>query len=83
MILQKWNYEKREYEDYEVPKDWFCKYYCASMIETVNCAHCGKVILFGDSYTSMEIHTKAGWGYAVCSDCYADEWIRRQKAKGE
>lgn len=81
-ILQKWNWNKHDYEDYEVPKDWVCKCYCASIIETVNCAHCGKVILFGDSYTSTEIHTKAGLGYAVCSDCFAEECKRRQKSEG-
>lgn len=80
MILQKWNWDKREYEDYEVPKKWNCKFYCASDIEVVNCPYCGKEILFGDSYTSMEIHTKAGWGYAVCKDCSDEEWKRRDES---
>lgn len=78
MILQKWNWDKREYEDCEIPDDWNCKVYSEDMDEIVNCAHCGKKIRFGDCYTSMEIHNKAGWGYAVCKDCYAEEWEKRR-----
>ena len=78
MILKKWNYEKNEYEDYKVPRKWNCKFVCASMIEVVNCPHCGKEIFFGDGHSSMEIRTKAGWGYAVCKDCSDEEWDRRK-----
>lgn len=80
MILQKWNWDKREYEDCEIPDDWSCKVYSEDMDEIVNCAHCGKKIRFGEGYTSMEIHTKAGWGYVVCKDCYAEEWERRDES---
>lgn len=83
MILQKWNWDKHKYEDYEVPKDWVCKCYSDDMSEIVNCPHCGKQIRFGEGLTSTEIHTELGFGYAVCEDCYDEEWIRRQKAKGE
>ena len=82
MILQKWNWDKREYEDYEVPKDWVCKCYSDDMSEIVNCPHCGKQIRFGDCYTSMEIHTKSGFGYSVCENCYENEWKRRMIVKG-
>jgi hypothetical protein len=36
----------------------------------VNCACCGKRLPFGECYTSREIHTGLGFGYAVCGDCY-------------
>lgn len=80
MILQKWNWDKREYEDCEIPDDWNCKVYSEDMDEIVNCAHCGKKIRFGEGYISVEIHNKAGWGYAVCKDCYAEEWERRDES---
>ena len=76
MLLRKWNYEKREYEPYEIPDDWNCKTYSLDMDEVVNCPHCGEKLLFGHGYTSMEIHTEFGFGYCVCSDCYRKEWER-------
>ena len=77
MILRKWNYETREYDPYEVPEKWNVKTYSDDMDEVVNCAQCGKGCLFGDCFTSMEIHTKAGFGYAVCGACYKREAGRR------
>ena len=47
--------------------------------EIVNCAQCGKELKYGDCYTSLEIHTDMGMGFAVCEDCYEEEWQRRKK----
>jgi hypothetical protein len=79
MILNKWNYDIHDYEPYEVPDDWNCKTYSVDMEEVVNCPQCGKKILFGDGYTSLEVHTDMGFGYAVCEQCYEKEWNRRKK----
>lgn len=79
MTLNKWNYETRTYDKYEIPDDWNCKTYSLDMDEVVNCPHCGKELVFGIGYTSMEIHSKVGFGYIVCEDCYAEEGKRRRK----
>ena len=79
MILQKWNGKEHKYEDYEIPDEWNVKTYSRNMKERINCAQCGKEINFGDCYTSLEIHTEIGFGYAVCEKCYAKEWKRREK----
>ncbi len=79
MILRKWNCKTREYEDYEVPDEWNCHCYSNDMEEIVNCPHCGKELEFGDTYTSLEIHTAVGFGYGVCDKCYEEEWKRRRK----
>ena len=42
-------------------------------------AQCGKELKYGDTYTSLEIHTAMGFGYGVCEDCYEFEWKRREK----
>ena len=53
------------------------------MDDLINCPHCGKEIKFGDSYTSHEIHTPLGMGYAVCEECYfGSENVRYYKDKG-
>ena len=83
MILKKWNYKTHQYDDYEVSDNWNCKTYSYDMGEIVNCPHCGKPIPFGYAYTSLEIHTPAGFGYAVCDQCYEDEWQRRREAETE
>ena len=79
MLLQKWNYEKHKYEPYEVSNECNCKLYTEDMNELINCPHCGKQLKYGDTYTSMEIHNKMGFGYGVCEKCYNNEWIRRRK----
>lgn len=77
MKLNKWNYEKHDYEEYEIPDNWECKTYSTNMEMPVNCPHCGKKVKFGDTYTSQEIHTDAGFGYAICEECYQKEMERR------
>lgn len=79
MKLSKWNYEKHKYEPYKVSDTWNCKAYSSDMKEIVNCPHCGRKLEFGDCYTSMEIHTSIGLGYAVCEECYDKEWERKRE----
>lgn len=49
------------------------KIYCDDMDELVRCPSCKKILKFGDSYTSREVLTDVGFGYAVCPDCYEKE----------
>lgn len=81
MILRKWSYEKQDYEDYKVPDDYKCKIITGNMDEMINCAQCGENVLFGNTYTSREIHSKYGFGYAVCEECYYKELARGWDAK--
>lgn len=83
MLLRKWNYEKHNYEPYEVKEDWNVKVYTNNMEEIINCAHCGKKIKAGDSYSSYEIQTEIGIGYGICEKCYNIEFIRKNQIKGE
>lgn len=86
MEMQKWNNEKGEYEPYDVPADWQCRLAEEDMDKIVSCAGCGKKMRFGECYTSMEIHDKWGFGYAVCPECYQKEIERRlerARDKGE
>ena len=53
--------------------------YETDMDTIVNCAQCNKELKFGESYTSMEKQTSLGFGYAVCADCYEEEWKRRKR----
>lgn len=73
MKAKKWDPKKRVYNDYEIPDDWNCKTYSDDMGEVINCAQCGKKITFGEGYCSRQIHTKMGFGYSVCEDCYERE----------
>jgi len=73
MMLHKWNYKTNEYGPYEVPDDWNVSTFEADMGSIVNCAECGKSIMFGQGYTSRKIHTLFGMGYVVCKDCYDKE----------
>lgn len=72
MKAKKWNPKTREYQDYELPKN-ACMY-SNDMNEEIACARCGRKMVFGDGYTSRQIHTELGFGYAVCEKCYEREW---------
>lgn len=77
MKLNKWNYEKRDYDEIEAP-DLNYSVYEEEMNTIVNCPQCFKEILFGDGYTSKEIHTSNGFGYTVCRECHEKEWERER-----
>ena len=79
--MQKWDPKKREYAPYSVPAEWKCKTFCADLDEIVNCPHCGRQLTFGDCYTSKQIHTEFGMGYAVCEECYEREWNEEREAE--
>lgn len=77
MILNKWNSEKHEYEDYEIPIEWNTPLFTEDMSEVVNCVQCGKEVEYGKCYTSLEVHNNYGLGFAVCEHCYDEEYKRR------
>lgn len=77
MKSYKWNYERHAYDEYDVPPK--SKIYTDDMDEIVQCAQCGRELTYGDSYTSLEIHTSGGLGFCVCEDC-ADEELKRKIA---
>lgn len=77
--LQRWNWKKHQYEEYEVPDNWFVTTIAFDLDTFVDCASCGKGVPYGLTYTSMEIHTDMGMGYCVCQECYDEEWKRRTK----
>ena len=82
MRLRKWDERKKAYEPYDVPDEWHVTTFESDMNERVNCAQCGREISFGDSYTSMQVHSPIGFGYAVCEDCYhLKEWPERVAAE--
>lgn len=81
MILKKYNYIIHEYEDYKIPDDWNVPL-LTDLEDIVNCPHCGKRLNYGDTYTSLEIHSDYGLGYGVCSNCYNEEQNRRKLFKG-
>jgi len=78
MDVGKWDYKTKEYNDYILPKGSVI--YTSDMEEMVICAQCGKEAVFGDMYTSRELHTKGiGLAVAVCENCYAEERERECK----
>lgn len=79
MKLRRWNYEKREYLEVEIPENYNIRLYCGDMEEIVNCPNCGKELKYGETYTSKEHHNSIGLCYGVCEDCHNEEWKRRME----
>lgn len=54
----------------------------APMNRLINCAGCGKLLTFGETYTSFEQVTDDGgfFGLGVCGGCYTKE-LHRQRIK--
>lgn len=73
MVIGKWNYEKQDYEPHNIPDDWKTPLYCEDMDEIINCAACGSKISYGMCFTSRELHTGHGLGYAICPRCHEVE----------
>lgn len=80
MNIGKWNYKTRSYDPYELPRG-NVQLLHDDMDAAINCASCGQPLIFGDSYTSQEIHTGVGLGFPVCFSCYESETERRIKAR--
>lgn len=76
-MAQRWDNELREYKPYELPEGAVT--YCPHLSATVTCADCGKSVRYGDTYTSSEIHTSTGVGYAICETCMENEIQRRNR----
>ena len=79
-VIKKWDYPSHSY--FSIPitsrEPLNIKTYSEDMNEIVNCCQCLKKVKFEDTYTSNEIHTDLGFGFAVCEDCYEEEWKRRE-----
>lgn len=73
MILQRWNHKTNEIEEFKVPEDWNVKNYSYNFDEIVNCAWCGVNIPYWGSYTSKELYSLYGGGYAICKSCHKKE----------
>ena len=79
--IRRWDPAKRRYEPHLVMDKWNLKVYSNDMEEVINCARCGKKLLFGDGYTSRQIHTGLGFGYTVCKKCYEQEMEEENEAR--
>lgn len=79
-VIQKCDYHSHSYFSIAITsrEPLNIKTYSEDMNEIVNCAQCLKEIKIGDSYTSKEINTDLGFGFAVCEDCYEKEWERKK-----
>ena len=76
MLAIKWNYDKNDYVHYRTPSNWNCKTF-ADLNEIINCAQCGKKVMVGNCFSSLEIQNELGLSYCVCADCYDIEWQHR------
>jgi hypothetical protein len=72
-ILRKWNPNTRQYEPYRIPDSYHVSTWETDMATPVNCAQCGTVLPFGETYTSRQVHTEHGFGFGVCEECYERE----------
>ena len=77
--MNKWNFKTMAYEPYKLPEGAIR--FSTDMSKECNCAQCGKRMVYGDGYTSLEVHDDFGFGYAVCPECYELEMDRKLEAE--
>ena len=75
----KWNPKLHKYEEYN-PK-FPITMYSDNMELIVFCSQCGKKVKYGETFTSLEVHNNNGFGYAVCGECYNQEYKRKIENK--
>lgn len=80
-VLRRWDEWLRVYMPWLVPADRKVMAYSGDMDEPCACARCGKRVTFGECYTSFQIHTILGIGYAVCPECHEREMAEREAAE--
>lgn len=78
---QKWDFEKRKYETVEISDN--CSTFEFGLERKVECPGCGKMITYGEKYTSRQYYTDYGLGFCVCSDCKEKEWEEELQYKKE
>lgn len=67
-MAEKYDFKERKYKKHILPAGAvMCR---DNLEEYVNCANCGRKILYGDGYCSLTIHNRYGMGYCVCKECY-------------
>lgn len=75
-VVGKWNYDLQGYESYELPE--FATNYETNMDMIIHCAQCGHPAIFGQCFTSKEVHNDIGMGYSVCPQCHNEERKRQE-----
>lgn len=80
MRVNRWDFEKHEYDIIEVPDNWIITTRGSSQC---NCVSCGRKVYVDDCYTSYQYQDAIGFGYLVCEDCYNKEWELRKRCKDE
>lgn len=83
MILWKWDKRQHRYLPFGIPNDRKVGVYREDLTERVDCANCGRRMVFGESFTSLTIHTPMGIGYAVCEQCHREEVKEKLEAEGK
>ncbi len=72
MLAVKYDFETDKEVQYFLPEGTSC-HEALSADTKVSCAHCGRKVKFGDTYTSRQIFNYSKFGYSVCVDCYIKE----------
>ena len=83
ITLNRWDWKDHKYYPYtiSIPINEVIVLAVENMDAEILCPTCRRKIKFGESYTSMELHSDYGFGYPVCKKCYYEEWDRRNKYK--
>ena len=79
-VAERWDPYHGKYRPYVLPEDELkCSLLEDRMDKVIACAGCGKPVKFGESFTSLEIHTETG--FSVCPNCHAGEIERAKDAE--
>ena len=81
-VAERWDPYHGKYRPYLLPEDELkCSLLEDRMDKVIACAGCGKPVKFGESFTSLEIHTESGFGFMVCPMCIDQETERARDAE--
>ena len=80
--MKKWVYPMGKFEKHSVP--WHCTLVSFDHPDTIQCANCGKEVVFTNSYMSHAIQPdEQNYGdspsFAICPDCAKEEMKGEKK----
>ena len=73
MIAKKYNYDTHKYEPFEL-KDGLSY---RTQKDKINCANCGKEVLYSEAESSLVLYNEEGLRFMVCPSCSDAEWKER------
>ena len=82
VMMRRWDPGACAYQPWTEPADRMPVLSCDDGDADIWCARCHRSVQYGATYTSLQIHSSGGFGYAVCPECHDAEILEEEAGGG-